>query len=108
MPKGGYLGEFEQLILLAVLRLGNDAYGVPIRQEIERCTARSPAIGAVYATLDRLERKGFVDSQVGDPTPARGGRAKRFYRVRPVGVLALRQSQEAVRSMMRGLNLAWR
>ncbi|SRR6266542_4323580 len=107
MAKGGYLGEFEQLILLAVLRLHGRAYGVPIRQEIEQCTGRAVAIGAVYATLDRLERKGFVASQVGDPTPERGGRAKRFYAVRPEGVLALRQSQQAVRNMMRGLDPAW-
>ncbi len=71
MPKGDYLGEFEQFILLAVLRLNKQAYGVPIRQEIEDRTGRSAAIGAVYATLDRLEQKGFVSSHLGDATAER-------------------------------------
>lgn len=107
MAKGGYLGDFEQLILLAVLRLKENAYGVPIRQEIEVCAGRSAAIGAVYSTLDRLELKGLVSSHVADPTAERGGRAKRFFRVRPEGLLALRQSQQAVRNMMRGLKTVW-
>lgn len=103
MPKGDYLGEFEQFILLAVLRLNKQAYGVPIRQEIEDRTGRSAAIGAVYATLDRLEQKGFVSSHLGDATAERGGRAKRYFRVTPEGAAALRQTQQALRQMMKGL-----
>lgn len=103
MAKGEFLGEFEQLVLLAVLRLRKEAYGVPIRQEIEDCTGRSAAIGAVYATLDRLEEKGLVSSHLGEATAERGGRAKRFFRVTPGGATALRLSQRAVRQMMKGL-----
>lgn len=103
MPKGDYLGEFEQFILLAVLRLNKQAYGVPIRQEIEDRTGRSAAIGAVYATLDRLEQKGFVSSHLGDATAERGGRAKRYFRVTPEGAAALRQTQQALRQMTKGL-----
>lgn len=103
MPKGDYLGEFEQLVLLAVLRLNKQAYGVPIRQEIEDCTGRSAAIGAVYATLDRLEQKGYVSSHLGDATAERGGRAKRYFKVTADGAAALRQTQQALRQMMKGL-----
>jgi PadR family transcriptional regulator PadR len=77
MGKGDYLGEFEQIVLLAVLRLGKNAYGVTIWEEIERRAERPVMIGAVYATLDRLEAKRYISSKVGDPTPERGGRAKR-------------------------------
>ena len=79
------MGEFEQIVLLAILRVGEDAYGVTIRAEIELCTGRDPAPGALYTTLDRLEDKGFVTSRLGDPTPQRGGRAKRFFTVTPAG-----------------------
>lgn len=107
MSKGDYLGEFEQLILLAVLRLGNDAYGVPIRREIEQRTGRTAAVGAVYTTLDRLQQKGYVTSHVADPTAERGGRAKRFFQLTADGAGALQRSQLAVRQMMHGLKTDW-
>ena len=98
------LGEFEQLVLLAVLRLGEaDAYAVPIRKEIESRTRRAASRGAIYITLDRLEEKGYLESHLGDGTPERGGRARRFYRVRPAGLRALEQSWLALRSMWEGL-----
>jgi PadR family transcriptional regulator, regulatory protein PadR len=103
MPKGHYLGEFEQIVLLALLRLGDDAYGVQVRREIEARTGRETSVGAVYATLDRMEEKGYVSSRLGEATAERGGRAKRIFRAEPDGVYALRQSQEAIRRMSKGL-----
>src|SRR5229473_3021995 len=91
-----YLGEFEQIVMLAVLRLGDEAYGVPIRSEIEQRTGRSVTIGALYATLDRLESKGYIHSWFADPTPQRGGRSKRYFRMLPEGVDALNRSKEMV------------
>ncbi len=89
------LGEFERAILLAIVRLGDCAYGVPIRAELERRLSRTIATGAVYTTLDRLEEKGLVSSRLGEPTPERGGRAKRFYRVDASGFAALNAAKEA-------------
>jgi PadR family transcriptional regulator PadR len=97
------LGEFEQLILLAVLRLKESAYAVPVRKEIESRTRRAAARGAVYITLDRLEEKGYLDSWLADPTPERGGRARRYYRVLPAGMRALEQSWVALSRMWEGL-----
>ncbi len=97
------LGEFEQLLLLAILHLGDDAYGVTIRQEVESRTGREVAIGAMYTTLNRLETKGFVKSVMSDPTAQRGGRAKRTFTVRPLGATALRQSRERLARMWDGL-----
>lgn len=105
MSKVETLGEFEQLVLLAIVRLGVDAYGSTIREEIEDCTARSVAIGALYTALDRLARKGYVASVMSDPTPQRGGRAKRYYRLRPSGAAALRRSREALTRMWAGVEL---
>jgi DNA-binding PadR family transcriptional regulator len=99
------LGEFEQLVLLAIVRLDANAYGSTIREEIEDRTDRSVAIGALYTALDRLERKGFVSSTMADPTPERGGRAKRYYRLRPAGVAALRRSREVLSRMWSGIAL---
>jgi len=76
--RGAYLGEFEQVVLLALVRLGDGAYGLRIRREIETRTSREVSIGAVYATLDRLESQGLVLSSLGDPTPERGGRPSEF------------------------------
>lgn len=90
------LTDFELMILLATLRAGEDAYGVRIADEIERTGGRSVVMGAVYAALDRLERNGLVSSSVGDPTPERGGRAKRYFRVTPRGIRAVRQTQDAL------------
>lgn len=97
------LGEFEQLVLLAVMRLEGEAYAVPIRQEIEERTSRSVARGALYVTLDRLEEKGYLKSWLADATAERGGRAKRFYEVKPAGTRALEYSWAALRSMWEGL-----
>jgi len=96
-------GDFEQMILLAVLRLGDGAYAVPIRREIGARTRRAPARGAVYITLDRLEEKGYVESWLGDASAERGGRPRRYYRVRPAGVRALERSWAALRRMWEGL-----
>jgi PadR family transcriptional regulator, regulatory protein PadR len=97
------LGELEHIVLLAVLRVGPDAYGVPIRVEIEERTGRSLTVGALYRTLDRLEDKGYVVSWFGDPTPERGGRSKRYFKVRPAGLRALRASRDALAAMWEGL-----
>jgi DNA-binding PadR family transcriptional regulator len=100
-----YLGEFEHIIMLALLRLEDRAYGVTVRQEIELRTRREVSIGAVYATLDRLEKKGYVKSRRSDPTPERGGRSKRFFRVTAPGVTAVNQIQRALSSMTEGLGM---
>src|SRR5260370_4080828 len=105
MPGRDYLGEFEHLIVLALLRLEDRAYGVTVRQEIELRTKREVSIGAVYATLDRLEVKGYVKSHLGDPTPERGGRSKRFFRVTARGVGAASLTQRALQNMTEGLDL---
>jgi DNA-binding PadR family transcriptional regulator len=98
-----YLGEFELLVLLAVLRNGQDAYGVTIRDELERQTLRDVTLGAVYKTLGRLERKGHLRVRIGDPTAERGGRRKKLYQVQPLGVRALKQSFGALRRLARDL-----
>src|ERR671915_8751 len=96
--KSSVLGEFEQLVLLGVLRLEpNDAaYGDAIRREIHARSGRDVSINAVYTTLDRLERKGLLKSWVGEPTPQRGGRRRKFYPLRPAGLTALRQGYHPV------------
>jgi PadR family transcriptional regulator, regulatory protein PadR len=98
-----HLGELEQIVLLAVLRVAPNAYGVSIRLEIEERTGRSLTVGALYRTLDRLEHKGYVVSWFGDPTPERGGRSKRYFKVQPAGVRALRASRDALAAMWDGL-----
>jgi PadR family transcriptional regulator, regulatory protein PadR len=100
-----YLGEFEHIIILALLRLEDRAYGVTVRQEIELRTQREVSIGAVYATLARLESKGYVKSHRGDPTPERGGRSKRFFRVTAKGVGAVNRTHRALLRMTEGLEL---
>jgi PadR family transcriptional regulator PadR len=99
------LGEFEQIVLLAILRLGDNAYGVSIRREIAACTKREPAPGALYTTLDRMEQKGLVQSQFGDPTPQRGGRAKRYFLVTRRGRAAVISAQRSYQSLLAGLHL---
>jgi len=103
MAKPDVLGEFEQSALLAVAHLGDAAYGVTIRKEIERRTARNVSIGALYTALDRLERKGFVASTMSDPTPERGGRSRRYYTLKTAGAKALRQTRERLERMWAGL-----
>src|ERR1700691_4036912 len=98
-----YLGEFEHIIVLALLRLEDRAYGVTVRQEIEFRTHREVSIGAVYATLDRLETKGYVRSHRGDPTPERGGCSKRFFRVTAKGMTAVNRTQRALQTMTKGV-----
>jgi len=98
-----HLGEFEQIVLLAILRLGQEAYGVPIRIEIERRTGRAVTVGALYRTLDRLEEKGYISSAFSQPTPERGGRSKRYFTVRPRGLRTLRASRQALSAMWEGL-----
>jgi PadR family transcriptional regulator PadR len=105
MRERDYLGEFEHIVVLALLRLQDRAYGVTVRQEIEFRTSREVSIGAVYATLDRLETKGYVKSRCGDPTPERGGRSKRFFRVTPKGVAAVNRTQRVLQIMTEGLDL---
>ncbi len=99
------LGEFEQLVLLAILRLEDHAYGVSIREELERCTGRAIAPGALYTTLDRLAGQDLVGSRLGEATPERGGRAKRFYKVTKTGVAALTEAHRAFRALATGLSI---
>ena len=96
------LGEFEQIVLLAVMRLGADSYGVSVRKEIETRTGRNVSLGAIYPTLDRLEAKGFVSSRQGEPTPERGGRSRRHFRLEPEGAAALHRSWEEFTSLWEG------
>jgi DNA-binding PadR family transcriptional regulator len=96
------LGEFEQMVLLAIVHHAGDAYGVSIVDEIERRTGRSVARAAVYVTLRRLESKGLISSWMGDPTPERGGKARRLVQIEPAGLEALRESREAMDRMWRG------
>jgi DNA-binding PadR family transcriptional regulator len=107
MPRGDSLGTFEQMVLIALIRLGTNAYGMTVRREIEERTGRTISIGAVYATLERLEAKGFVSSFTGAPTAERGGRSKRFFRIESDGERALRASQDAIRKMTAGLKSRW-
>lgn len=99
------LGEFEQLVLLALVRLGPDAYGATIRRDIEARTGRDLAISAVYVTLDRLETKGLVRSRVGEPTPQRGGRRRKHVTLQPAGRRAIAQACRTFQLMTEGLGL---
>ncbi len=103
MVRGTYLGEFELMVLLALIRLGDDAYGVPICHEIEKQSGREAALGSVYAALERLEEKGLVTSRLGDSTAVRGGRAKRYFRATAQGMRDVRQTQRALMNLWRGL-----
>jgi DNA-binding PadR family transcriptional regulator len=97
------LGEFEQILLFALLRLGDDAYGVTIRRDIEERTGRTVSSGAVYTAMERLEARGLVSSVVGEPTPQRGGKRKKYYRLERRGAQALARSYDALREMAKGL-----
>jgi DNA-binding PadR family transcriptional regulator len=103
-----FLGEFEQMVLLAILRLGSNAYGVTIREEIEARTGRAVSRGAIYITLDRLEAKGYLHSSLAEPTAERGGKAKRICRVEKAGLAALRASRRALVSLWHGLGPVFR
>jgi PadR family transcriptional regulator PadR len=97
------LGEFEQLVLMAIVRLDDEAYGATIRREIEARTARRLSISAVYTTLDRLQHKGFVRSWIGEPTGERGGRRRKYFALEPAGARALRAAYRAYTGMAVGL-----
>lgn len=99
------LGEFEQIVLLALLRLGQEAYGVTVSREIQDRTGRSTTLGSVYSTLERLEAKGLVASSLGEATPERGGRAKRHFQLTAAGSEALLHSQQTLARMKEGLAL---
>ena len=105
MGKQKNLGEFEILVLAALIRLGTDAYGVTIRREIEERANRTVSIGALYSTLARMEEKGYIGSHVGEATPERGGRAKRYYTIKAEGRAQLEKSAQALSSMLKGINL---
>lgn len=99
------LGELEQVVLLSALRLGDDGYGVSIKEEIHKATRRDLTLGTIHKTLVRLEAKGYLESRLGEATPQRGGRAKRHYSVTPDGLKALRASMRALRRMAQGLSV---
>jgi PadR family transcriptional regulator PadR len=97
------LGEFEQIVMLALLRLGADAYGATVCAEIEKRGGRGVSVSAVHTTLERLEQKGLVKSRIGDPTPQRGGKRKRHYEMAPLGMKSLQASYRSIRSMADGI-----
>ena len=103
MSARSHFGERELVVILAVMRLGDGAYGVPICREIELRTGSEVAVGSVYATLQRLEEKGFVSSELAEPTAERGGRAKRYFRVTTNGVRELRKTRRALMNLWNGL-----
>jgi len=103
MPKGEALGEFEYLVMLAVLRLGDNAYGMRVRQEIAARTGRDVTIGAVYATLERLADKGLLSAAFGEPTPERGGRGKRSFTLTGAGMEAANRARQDLANMLEGL-----
>jgi PadR family transcriptional regulator, regulatory protein PadR len=107
MKPGELLGSLEHIILLAVARLDGTAHGMIVRREIEERTGRNVSIGAVYATLERLEAKSYVSSFTGEPTPERGGRAKRLFRLEAAGKQALQVSEKTIRSMTAGSKSRW-
>jgi PadR family transcriptional regulator, regulatory protein PadR len=103
MTERGFLGEFELMILLAVIYLGEEAYGVPISRELERRRRRVVSVGSVYATLERLESKGLISSDLGDPTPERGGKAKRYFRITKAGLGQVQESRRVLTELWRKL-----
>jgi DNA-binding PadR family transcriptional regulator len=103
MRKGEYLGNFELMLLLALLRLGENAYGVTLAQELEEQTGREVVVASVYATLDRLQARGLVASSLGDSTPERGGRAKRYFRITGAGLREVREARKSLTNLWEGL-----
>src|SRR5689334_2388988 len=103
MRKRDYLGQFELMVLLAVIQIGEGAYGIPIADLIEDTTKRERALGSIYAALERLEAKSLVTSALGDSTPERGGRAKQYFRATAKGVREAREAQRALSRLWRGL-----
>lgn len=103
MGKAEHLGEFEQMALLAVMRLGDEAYGARIQQELDAIAGRSASISSIYITLTRLETKGLVSSSLAGPGEGRGGRPRRYFGLEPAGLVALRESRDQLTSMWTGL-----
>ncbi len=103
MTSRSYLGEFELMLLLAVIHLGDEAYGVPISRELETHRQRSVSVGSVYAALERLETKGLVASSLGDPTPERGGKAKRYFRITKEGLRQVRETRRVLTKLWRAI-----
>jgi PadR family transcriptional regulator, regulatory protein PadR len=106
MGREGFLGEFEQMLMLAILRLEDGAYGVRLMEELEARVGRRVSRGSVYVTLDRLEDKGFIESETADSTPSRGGRPRRIVTVTPAGLGELRKSRDALLTLWDGLEKA--
>ena len=106
MAKGDYLGEFEYVVMLSLIRLGDEAYGMTVRQDIEERTERPISVGAVYAALERLEGKGYLTSREGETTRGRGGRSKTYYEVTASGQRAVRQTRAMFRRMEEGTERA--
>jgi DNA-binding PadR family transcriptional regulator len=103
MRKGAYLGQFELMVLLALIRLGDEAYGVTVANELEQQTGREVVIASVYATLERLQERGLVSSSLGDATPERGGRAKRYFQITGAGLREVRDARQSLMSLWKGL-----
>jgi len=103
MAKRQYLGNFELVVMLALIRLGENAYGVPIAREIEVRSGRRVSLGSIYATLERLEAKGLVSSELGEPTSERGGRAKKYFRISGMGLREVRATQRMLMKSWQGL-----
>ena len=103
MTGRGYLGEFELMLLLAVIQLGEEAYGVPISRELEAHRGKGVSVGSVYAALERLEAKGLVESNLGDPTPERGGKAKRYFRVTREGFRQVQETRRVLTGLWKAL-----
>ena len=106
MTKRQNLGEFEHLLLAAAMRLGEDAYGVSLKREIEERSGRSVTLGAIYPTMDRLEARGFVESTMAEPTGQRGGRSRRVFTVTPAGVEAAERAYRVFQAMWQGIEPA--
>jgi DNA-binding PadR family transcriptional regulator len=105
MREQSYLGEFELMVLLTVIRLGDEAYGVPLSRELAKMRGRDVAIGSVYAALDRLELKGLVASTLGESTPERGGRAKRYFRLTEQGLRSVHETRKVLNKLWKSLPL---
>lgn len=103
MSKRGFLGEFELMVMLALLHLGDQAYGVSVSRELEKQRGREVSLGSIYAALDRLEQKGLISSSLGDPTPDRGGKAKRYFRVTQEGLRKVHETRRVLSVLWRGL-----
>jgi DNA-binding PadR family transcriptional regulator len=103
MAKREFLGGFELLVLLALIRIGDEAYGVPISEAIEESSGKEVAMGSVYITLERLQQKGFVSSRLGEPTAERGGRAKTYFRITAKGLREVRQARRTLMNLWQGV-----